>query len=44
MPIPRSYTEITDRKFTNYKYELEDEEKLADWMENNVSSSRDTLQ
>lgn len=37
IPIPRSITEISDRRFTNYKFDNQGEENLSKWMIENLS-------
>ncbi|ABN52820.1 MAG: hypothetical protein GXX00_08490 [Hungateiclostridium thermocellum] len=38
-PIPRSFTEGKNRMFIHYKFDMESEEKLTNWMRNNLSLS-----
>jgi len=39
VPIPRSCTENGTRRFTNYKFTADGEEKLTNWMKKNLSLS-----
>ncbi|MCG2784603.1 MAG: hypothetical protein L6461_05815 [Anaerolineae bacterium] len=39
MPVPRSFTETSNKRFVNYKYSLEGENKLTEWMIDNLSLS-----
>lgn len=36
-PIPRSYTEKSNRRFRNYKFDKESEEKITNWMKANLT-------
>ncbi|HHY82842.1 MAG TPA: hypothetical protein GX505_09225 [Clostridiales bacterium] len=36
-PVPRSHTEKSDKKFINYKFDIESEEKITSWMKDNLS-------
>jgi len=39
IPLPRSFTETTEKRFTNYKFDDNGEELLTDWMTSNLSLS-----
>lgn len=39
LPIPRSDTETSERRFTNYKFTLPGENSLTEWMKCNLSLS-----
>jgi hypothetical protein len=36
-PVPRSYTEKNERRFTNYRFDAESEEKITHWMNVNLA-------
>ena len=38
-PMPRSFTEITEKRFTNYCFDKIGEKSLTKWMEDNLSLS-----